>query len=142
MTTLRHVAVFTVAYLIVALVMVYGLRLPEHLTGNPALVHEYYFIDPAFSLAMDFVFIALYYLFAWTIWNWFNVTSVTGQGLIFIGSTALLTTFFWFYFTRHPVRASSFFSRWFHGIGLRSVLYDVVLLGLIFVVYHGLLRVF
>jgi hypothetical protein len=128
---------FTVAYLIVAIVMIYGLNLPLKITGNKDLVHEYYFVNPIFSLVMDFVFIALYYLFAMMIWNRLQITSVYGKGIIFLISTTFLTTFFWFYFTSSPVH-EAFFSRWFHGVGLRSVVYDVVLLGLIFVVYQGI----
>ena len=130
-------SVFIAVYLLVMGLLVYTINLPARLTGNPALVHEYYFVEPWKSLAMDLVFIVLYWLFAYTIWNVFEVTSVVYQGLIFVASTALLTTFFWWYFTRRPVDSGSFFSRWFHGVGARSVVYDIVLLGTLFVVLHA-----
>jgi hypothetical protein len=126
---------FIVAYLIVAVFAIYAFRLPLIITRNQDLVHEYYYVNPAFSLFMDFIFIALYYLFAMMIWNKLQITSVVGKGFVFIASTAFLTTFFWFYFTRYPMN-TSFFSRWFHTVGLRSVVYDVILLTIIFIIYQ------
>jgi len=132
---ISKIITFIVVYLLIATILIYGLNLPSVITGNTELVHEYYYTHPAFSLFMDFVFISGYYLFAMMIWNKLQITSVYRKGVVFVVSTAFLTTFFWFYFTRQPM-TTSFFSRWFHTVGLLSVVYDVVLLGIIFAVYQ------
>jgi len=138
---MREILSFLCAYTLVMVVAVYLLRLPQQLTGQPALVDEYYVQRRWFSFGLDLVFILLYWGFAYTIWNSAGVEQTWAQGLVLLGTTALLTAFFWWSFTRQPLNPDRFFSRWFHAVGTYAIVYDVILLGLIFVVFHGLNRV-
>jgi hypothetical protein len=136
--TLKSSLAFFLAYTLVMVTAVYTLRLPQHLTGQPALVDEYYVHRPLFSFGLDLVFIVLYWGFAYTVWNVAGIQQTWAQGLILLGTTAFLTAFFWWSFTRQPLNPDRFFSRWFHAVGAYSILYDVILLGLIFVVFHAI----
>ena len=49
--------------------------------------------------------------------------------------TAALTGGFCYYFTTIPLNNDVFFSRWFNTVGYSSVVYDVILLGFIYVIY-------
>jgi hypothetical protein len=119
------------------LVLVYGARLPWRLTGNAPIVDEYYLQRWKTSLGLDLIFIALYFGFAYIVWNALDFEHAGQQLAVVLGCTALLTAGFCFYFRRTPVDSGKFFSRWFHTVGYRSVLYDVILLGVIFAVFQG-----
>ena len=129
---------FAIAYTIVMVILVYLLRLPQWITQNHDLVQEYYFTNKLKSFFTDLLFITLYWLFAYVIWTVLKVTSIQGQIGILVGSTILLTTVCWFYFTRQPYDFGHFFNRWFHTVGLRSVVYDALLLGILFMVYQAI----
>lgn len=128
---------FIGAYLIVLLVLVYGFRLPWRLTGYASIVDEYYLQRWKTSIWLDFVFIALYFGFAYIVWTALDLTRVPQQLTVVVGCTLFLTAAFCFYFRRTPIDSKQFFSRWFHTVGYRSVVYDVLLLGTIFVVFQG-----
>ena len=132
----KSVLVFLLSYLLVMGVLVYLINLPALITGKEELVHEYYFVKPWKSLLMDLFFILMYLSFTYLIWRLFNINTVLVQGLVFVVCTALLTTFFWAYYTQSKMDPTSFFSRWFHGVGISAVLYDTILLGTLFVMYH------
>lgn len=132
----KNILVFLLSYFLVMGVLVYLIKLPVWITGNESLVHEYYFVQPWKSLGMDLFFILMYLSFTYLIWKLFGITSIVVQGLVFMMCTAFLTAFFWAYYTQSALDSSSFFSRWFHGVGIRAVLYDIILLGTLFIVYH------
>jgi len=137
--SVKPIGAFVGAYVLIMLIFVYALRLPRWITGNEALVQEYYFQRWTTSFVMDFVFIALYVAFAYVVWNVLGIRTPTGQGIVLLVVTALLTTGFCAYFLKTPLDSGKFFSRWFHGVRYRSVAYDVILLGLIFVAYQLIL---
>lgn len=128
---------FAIAYTVVMVVFVYLIRLPELITQNHDLVQEYYFANKLKSFYTDFLFIVLYWLFAYVIWTVLKITSLQGQLAILVTCTVALTTLFWFYFTRQPYDSGHFFNRWFHTVGLRSVVYDGILLAILFMAYQG-----
>jgi hypothetical protein len=134
----RDGLVFAFAYTLTMLVCVYGLRLPQFVTGNVDLVNEYYFTRPFFSFGLDFVLVSLYMLFAWTLWNALQIESTIGQIVVLGCVTAGLTTLFWLYFSRQPLDPLRFFSRWFHTVGVRSVVYDVILLVIVYLVFTAI----
>jgi hypothetical protein len=141
MVNLKNYTAFVVAYVVVMVIFVYTIRLPQIITRNYELVHEYYFANKIKSFFTDLVFIVLYWLFAYVVWTVLKIKSQQGQFVVLIGSSIFLTSAFWFYFTRQPYHSAHFFNRWFHTVGLRSAVYDAVLFGILFVVYHGVLNV-
>ena len=52
-------------------------------------------------------------------------------------TTAVLTFGFCLYFTSYP-ETPNFFSKWFHTVGYSSIIYDVILLVVIFLIYKYL----
>ena len=139
MITPTQVYTFLGSYLLFVAVFVYGLHVPQRMTGNPTIVHEYYYTNWKGSLPLDVLFIGLYGWVAYAIWTWLALTSPYHQFGVLLLTTGLLTLFFWQAFTRFPV-GKSFFSRWFHEVGWRAALYDMVVMGVIFIVYTFLLQ--
>lgn len=134
--------VFIISYLLVMGLLVYTINLPAWITKNPKLVDEYYFKNPLKSLIMDFIFILGYWGVAYLVWTNLGVETTVKKGIVLIICTALLTTLFWFGFTRKDLNPENFFSRWFHTVGLSSVIYDMILIGVLFMVYDLLLKNF
>lgn len=137
---MKSISYFLIAYTAVMLLFVYLLRLPEWVTQNKNLVGEYYFTNRLFSFGMDLFFIVLYWLFAYVIWTVLKIKSVPGQLGVLLATTILLTTVFWQYFSRKPLDPAQFFSRWFHTVGFRAVIYDAILLGILFIAYQGVIQ--
>ena len=138
---MNYIFYFLIAYTLVMGIFVYLLRLPEWITQNTNLVGEYYYSNRLFSFGMDLFFIVLYWLFAYVIWKVLGIESVGGQFAVLLVATIFLTTVFWQYFTRKPLDSSQFFSRWFHTVGFKAVVYDAVLLSILFFTVYGIQRI-
>ena len=134
--TVKKIGIFVLAYFLVIGLCVYISNLPQLITGNYSLVNEYYYTNWKTSIVMDFVFIVLYGLVAYAIWTGLNITNLYYQCIVLILTTGLLTLFFWWYYTKDPIDDKSFFSRWFHTVSWPAAIYDMVLLGTLFVVYQ------
>lgn len=123
------------SFSLVMLVFVYGLNLPRYITQNEVLVHEYYFdVYSSLNVILDFFLIIAYLLIASLFIYLFQVRSHIKQLLIVLLTTCIISSLFMLYFRLSPIYPSSFFSRWFHRVGFRAVVYDMILLALVFIV--------
>ena len=113
---------------------VYILRLPYLVTQKNLIVNEYYFTNILTNLPLDFIFVLLYYLVAYFVINKFNIKKNVNKIIIIALVTVLLTGLFLLYFISNK-QTSNFFSRWFHNVGYSSIIYDVLLLIMIYMVY-------
>ncbi len=127
---------YSISFIFITLVGIYGLNLPGLISQQPELVQQYYFRDWKFYIPFDWVLVAIY-LFS----GLFVADTIFGAASTHLEKIAaiLLTTFiisgsFWAYFINQPI-SSSFFSQWFHKAGFRTVVYDMVLLVVIYVAY-------
>lgn len=131
-----NIGVFLVSYCFIVLVFVYGIDLPTLVTGEEQLVKEYYFENMWSSLILDAFLIGFYWWIADWIWTRMKIESVFQQGLIFVLTTFLISSLFWLGFTSFPLNDKNFWSKWFYRAGWKAVAYDMILLGLFFVVYQ------
>jgi hypothetical protein len=127
---------YTSAYILSLIVVVYLLKLPQRITGNQNLVDEYYYQNWKMSAILDYFLILAYLAAAYGVWRLFNIEKVFLQGIIVVLTAGALTTFFWWWITRTPIRQDSFFSRWFHTVGLSAAVYDMIILGVVFIVFQ------
>ena len=132
--TQKQVFRYLFSLLLVTIVFIYGLNMPTFITGNTHLVKEYYYDRFLESFLLDMVLVALYLGAAYYGFQILGVKSFIGQLLIVAGVTCIISGAFYFYFVSVP-KTSMFFSRWFHSVGYKAVIYDMALLCLVFGVY-------
>ena len=124
------------SFLLSTLLFIYILKLPDMLTNQKELVNEYYYSENTVSmLILDFVLIAIYFLIAINISNYFKVTAFWMKILVVSLTTFTISFIFYKYFLSIPIN-DSFFSRWFYKSGMSAVLYDIVFLTIVFVIYE------
>lgn len=132
---------YVLSFAISFVVLVYIGRLPQHVTGNPdQIVDEYYLTSAPKALLSDLVFVAIYLAIGMFIAHVFKVNQLATQTLVIAATTCALTAFFCILFRSRPLDTSSFFSRWFHSVGFKSVVYDAIIVCAIFVVLKMLLQ--
>ena len=62
----------------------------------------------------------------------FKIESLIGEILINIVGTILISGTFMLYFLSRPLNKNSFFSKWFHSVKWRAVVFDIFLILLTF----------
>jgi hypothetical protein len=128
---------FLLAYILVTIIGIYILNLPTVITGETAIVREYYYKGWKTYLPIDLLLVFAYFLVAEAIWNAAGITRTSGRLVVLTLVTIALTGGWCWWFTSRP-QTGTFFSRWFHLVGWQAVLFDVVLLGLIYLLYASL----
>ena len=131
---------YSLTFIIITVIVVYGIGLPYLISGQEALVKEYYKDHWMFYLTLDFFLVALYLFLAESLANRLGYKKFYEKLLILWAVTIAISGGFWLFFSMRTM-TSSFFSRWFHKAGVGAVVYDLVLLTLMYVLYHQGLRI-
>ena len=138
MNVLKVVLNYTMAYFFTMFLIVYLLKIPFYLdaddNGNN-LVEEYYINNYVKYVIFDYFLILAYILVAYLFIKLFNIKCDTNKILIVIITTIIISASFGAYFI-NTEKSSSFFSRWFHTVGYMAVLYDIILVGMVYIVYN------
>lgn len=132
---------FLLAYLLVTAVEIYLLHFPTIITGQSAapIVKEYYYKNWMTNLPLDFLLVVAYFAIAEWIWNTAGIVQTSKRLLVLTAVTVTISGAWCMWYTSRP-QTAAFFSRWFHKVGWQAVLFDVVLLGSIYLVYVSLKR--
>lgn len=130
---------YTISFVLVTLIGVYGLNMPGLISGQPDLVKQYYYDNWKFYLPFDYFLALVYLLSAYYLAKKIGIKSQAKYLLVILGTTVLISGSFWAYFSSTPL-TSSFFSQWFHRAGFKAVIYDLLLLTLMYLVYVGLMK--
>lgn len=128
---LTYILSFCISYII----FVYGLRLPYRIANNHPIIDEIYVKKAQFMLPLDVFFIFAYIKTALFIGSYFNIKSLCSEIFTISIVTFLLTTTFCYYFRSSPINPNNIFSRWFHNIGYSSVIYDIIIVNIVYIVY-------
>ena len=132
---LKKMLSYTISFCVGIFFITYILNLPEHITGADDIVTEYYKEKYLTNVPLDCFFVLCYFIVA-ELFNYiFGLKSEYMKVLMVVLVTAVLTGGFCYYFTTIPLNNDVFFSRWFNTVGYSSVVYDVILLGFIYVIY-------
>lgn len=119
----------------VTTLLVYVIDLPTLLTKEPALVKEYYVKNYFTHFLLDVILIAIYLGISHYFMELFQISDKFMQLLFVAVITACISGLFYIYFIRSP-KSSTFFSRWFHTVKSKAVIYDMILVSSVFFVYR------
>jgi hypothetical protein len=125
---------FSFASFVSLFTVVYALQVPHRITGQSALVREYYEKKYATSVPMDIFFIACYLCLSFQLANLLGMNTYVEQIVTVTLTTAIVTSLFCFYFRSYP-QSQNFFSKWFHHVGYSSVVCDVIILNVVYIIY-------
>ena len=128
--------IYTYAFCIGFILVVYVLKLPELITGNKNLIQYYYYDNFVYSSIMDFVLVGLYLLISFYIITkyGFEKKNLLSKAIIVFMVSTLLSTIFYILFKTQP-KYDNFFSEWFYTVGYYGVIYDSILLTIIYLIY-------
>lgn len=125
---------YCLAFAFTTILLVYIIKLPFILTNNSPLVTEYYIDNYTANLLLDFFLIGFYILVGLLFIRVFKIKKTSIKLIMIILTTILISGGFMLYFL-NTKKTSSFFSRWFHSVTYRAVIYDIILVGLTYLVY-------
>ena len=134
---MKNLLIYTLSFATGLLLITYFLKVPHLITGNDRIVNDYYNKNFLKNVPLDYIFVLIYLLMSYLVIKLLKLKTVAEQVLVVGLVTALLTFGFCFYFTSTPETAN-FFSKWFHTVGYSSIIYDVILLVVIYLIYKYL----
>jgi len=133
---MNNILKFILSFVISYFIVVYTIQIPSLLTDNHPIIKEIYYTKAYKMLPLDFLFIIIYIWFAKYLLSHIKNKTTINEDILFIAiTTAVLTTIFCFYFRYIPVNYSNIFSRWFHYVGYRSVIYDIIIVCSVYILY-------
>ena len=107
--------------------IVFLFRIPQLLTNNSKLVHEYYFKNFSINIPIEVILVFIYLQISLSLIDFFKIKTEIYKIIIVSIVTIIITGGFCTYFISYK-KTDSFFSRWFHTVGYISIIYDIILL--------------
>lgn len=132
---IKYFIVFTLAFNFCILLFVYILNLPVLITGNKKLVNEYYVKNIHQSILFDTIIVAIYLIIANFIINLLNIKNILYKSLVVFITTLVISGIAYLYFIFRPM-TNNFYSRWFHSVGVKGILYNIIIILLIYLLYE------
>ena len=130
---------YTIAYIIVTLVGVYILNLPGWITESYDLVKEFYIKNGAKNIIIEWFVFLVYIGLAHIIITHFKIKDNLQKIIVISFVTLILSTFASLIFTNTPSLRGTFFQKWFIQTGIKSIIYDIIIITTMFIVFHKLL---
>lgn len=126
------------AFFIGTFVVVYLLKIPNLLTGADSLIKEYYYGNFVQSTLIDIIVFFIYLSIGMYIINKIKINNnlIHKISIIFI-TTFIISFVFYIIFINNPIN-ETFFSRWFHKVGLKSGIYDGIIISTVYFIYEYL----
>lgn len=136
----HYLVSYIFSFTFVTVTIAYILKIPYLLTNNKQLVNEYYAKNFSNSALLDFFLFAIYLGISQFFINYFNVNTILHKLITVAITTIFISGSFAVYFLSKPVD-KSFFSRWFHAVQYKAVVYDIILLTFSYFIYNYLLTI-
>lgn len=133
--TFKSLLSFIMACFVSLFVIVYLLRIPQWFSNNSPLVHEYYYKNFHIHIPLDIFLIFVYLCFAQGLVMIFHINQEILKIAMVIFGTIIISGGFCLYFLSQAP-SKSFFSKWFHSVRYKAVIYDVLLLFTVYVLYR------
>ena len=126
---------YLLAFILVNIFAVYLFDVPSYISGAPDLVKEYYHDNMFKTLLLDFVLVAAYIAVAMFVVDKIGLEhDEYGKQVLTVAIvSSMISSIFMFYF-RSGAMIGSFFQRWFDRVGTKALLYDAVIVSLIYAV--------
>lgn len=134
---LKDWVAFLMSSFVTLFILVYVLHVPQLISGNSDLVHEYYFKNFHINIPFDIFLLFIYLQLSFTLIRFTKVRKEIHKILMVFIETILISGAFCLYFLSKP-KSSSFFSRWFHSVTYRAIIYDVLLLVFTYIIFRFL----
>lgn len=131
MDNAKHAANFIISLSVVTFGLVYLADLPTALTGETKLVTEYYYKNFAQSYFLDIVLVGGYILIGEAIKNSLELESWGEKLACIVLTTGVISSVFYILFSS-GWQKGTFFSKWFAAVGLKAVLYDMILVSSVY----------
>lgn len=131
---------FIYAYSFTMVFLVYILKLPTLVTGNTKLVEEYYAKNFNYTFILDFFLFLIYLSISLFFISYLNITNFFNKILTVASVTTIISGLFFIYFM-NTKKTNSFFSRWFHAVSYKAIVYDILLLTFTYVLYQYLYNI-
>ena len=120
-----------ISYLMACFVSLFSIvflfRIPQLLTNNSKLVHEYYFKNFSINIPIDVILIFIYLQISLSLIDFLKIKTEIYKIIIISIVTIIISGGFYIYFISYK-KTDSFFSRWFHSVGHIAIIYDIILL--------------
>uniref|UniRef100_A0A6C0BTP9 Uncharacterized protein n=1 Tax=viral metagenome TaxID=1070528 RepID=A0A6C0BTP9_9ZZZZ len=136
----NYLVSYIFSFTFVTVTIAYILKIPYLLTNNKQLVNEYYGKNFSKSALLDLFLFAIYLGISQLLINYFNVNTILYKLITVAITTIFISGSFALYFLSKPVD-KSFFSRWFHAVQYKAVVYDIILLTFSYFIYNYLLTI-
>jgi len=130
--------IFSFAFTTVLLA--YIVKLPYLITGNKTLINEYYSKKFVSSAILDIFLFGIYIYISQFFINYFKINNITYKLIAVAITTIIISGSFFIYFINKP-SDNTFFSRWFHTVGYKAIVYDVILITFSYMIYNYLLTI-
>lgn len=121
---------YLASVVIVTAVAIYGLRLPTLITGNTALVKEYYYDNAVSSFILDIFLIGAYLWASLAVSRRLDPKASLLIRCLQVALVSFIITSIFMIIIPHTTSASSFFNRWFKAVGHKAAVYDAILITL------------
>ena len=134
--TVEFLKEYTFGFIFVSLIHVYLLNTPQILLGKSNaindLITKYYYTDGIFNVLSEYILIyPLYILISLYLIKKMKITDNILKFLLCILVTCLISGLFYLLFISRPM-TKSFFSKWFHTVGWKAIVYDVLMVSSVF----------
>lgn len=128
--------IYTYAFSIAFILIVYVLKIPELITGGKNIVKYYYYENFVYSSAIEFILVGLYLLACFYIITEYNIEKkhILYKTIIVFTVSILINSVFYILFTIQS-EYNNFFSHWFHTVGFSGIIYRGVLLVTVYLIY-------
>tara|TARA_B100000900_G_scaffold416235_1_gene450377 strand:+ start:3674 stop:4114 length:441 start_codon:yes stop_codon:yes gene_type:complete len=131
---------FIYAYSFTMVFLVYILKLPTLVTGNTKLVEEYYGQNFNYTFVLDFFLFLIYLSISLFFISYLDIKTFFNKILTVASVTTIISGLFFIYFI-NTKKTNSFFSRWFHAVSYKAVIYDILLLTFTYTIYQYLYNI-
>lgn len=135
---LRDILTYTISFFTMSFLFIYILDIPTLFTGESSLVKEYYKDNFEKNIILDYFLIIAYLGLAYLVNKLLKTKTFLEKLIIVAITTACITGIFYMYYMSQKRDESSFFSRWFHSVTWKAMIYDITIVSSIYFGYHFL----
>lgn len=131
----KQIMAYTISYIMLIYILVYVFKIPNLILNNDTLVKEYYGDNMVHSFIFDYVLIFIYIIIMEVIVTYKDITEFTKKLMILVFVILCISGSAMYYFLSKRM-TDTFFSRYFHYVKGRGLLYDMLVVTLIYICYY------
>ena len=117
---------YIIAFCVGLFVITYVLKVPFLIAGKFNIVNDYYIKNFKINVPLDELFTMIYLLIFEWICKKIKLEKKEKKTIFLALLTGLITFSFCFYYLNKP-KKNDMFSKWYHTVGYKSAIYDIML---------------